>query len=53
MVIVSFLPKILGRNLDFPKGSVWGEGVPFESAWGEMFLGRNLNFRFLPGDGEV
>ena len=22
--IVSFLPKILGRNWDFPKGSVWG-----------------------------
>ena len=21
--IVSFLPKILGRNQDFPKGSVW------------------------------
>ena len=33
--IVSFLPKILGRNWDFPKGSVWGGGVTFQSAWGE------------------
>ena len=24
ITIVSFLPKILGRNWEFPKGSVWG-----------------------------
>ena len=43
-IIVSFLPKILGRNQDFPKGSVLGE-VIFQSAWGERVLERNLNFQ--------
>ena len=33
--IVSFLPKILGRNRDFPKGSVCG-GSHFSK-----YLGRN------------
>ena len=26
-ISVSFLSKILGRNQDFPKGSVWGESL--------------------------
>ena len=43
MVIVSFLSKILGRNQDFPKGSVWGE-VTFQSAWREVLV-RDLNFQ--------
>ena len=43
-ISVSFLSKILGRNQDFPKGSVWGE-VIFQSAWGERVLERNLNFQ--------
>ena len=32
--IVSFLPRIFGRNRDFPKDSVWGE-ITFHSAKGE------------------
>ena len=43
--IVSFLPKILGRNQDFSKGSVWGGEVTFQSAWGGRVLVRNLNFQ--------
>ena len=33
--IVSFLPKIFGRNQDFPKGSVWGEVTFFFKVPGE------------------
>ena len=40
-ISVSFLSKILGRNQDFPKGSVWGE-VIFQSAWGEWGFGRGI-----------
>ena len=35
--IVSFLPKILGRDQDFPKGSVW-RAVTFQNAWEDIFL---------------
>ena len=49
--IVSFLPKISGRNQDFSKGFVCGD-ITFQSAWRERVLGRNLNFQ-ISALGEV
>ena len=37
--IVSFLPKILGRNQDFTRGPVWGGELCFKNAWGEIGFG--------------
>ena len=47
--IVSFLPKILGKNKDFPKDSVWGE-VTFQSL-GRKSFGEEFKFSdfFLEG----
>ena len=42
--IVSFLPKILGKNKDFPKGSVWG-GKSLFKVVGERVLEKTLNFQ--------
>ena len=50
--IVSFLPKILGRNQDSYNGYVWGE-VTFQSAWGERVLVRNLNFQISAWGGSL
>ena len=38
--IVSFLPKILGRNQDFAIGSAWGGELYFKNAWGELGFGE-------------
>ena len=43
--IVSFLSKILGRNQDFPKGSVW-EGKSLFKVPGRK--GFREEFEFLP-----
>ena len=42
--IGSFLPTILGRNQDFPKGSFWRR-VTFQRGLGERVSGKNLNFQ--------
>ena len=47
--IVSFLPKILGRNQDFPKDSVWGGESLFKVPGEKGFLEGIQIFRFLPG----
>ena len=49
---VSFHLKILGRNQDFSKGSVWRGEVTFQSAWGERVLGRNLSFQISSWGGK-
>ena len=38
--IVSFLPKILGRNQDFAIGLAWGGELTFKNAWGEIGFGE-------------
>ena len=40
---MSFLPKILGRNWDFPKGSVWG-GSHFSKCLGRKGFGEEFEF---------
>ena len=41
--IVSFLPKISGRNQDFTKGSVWG-GSHFSKCLGRKGFGEEFQF---------
>ena len=47
--IVSFLPKILGRNQDFAIGLAWG-GLTFKNALGEIGFGEEWEiFHFAWG----